>query len=157
MINPIGIVGAFLGASMLFGLGVKLGHEWGSTSTESVWKSKVIAEGKTSTDLLQTKQNDLDQCRAQVEKINQTTAENEQRIAALIQDDQASRRAAQAEARRRDAANQARGARLAALLDQLREDINASEFNPCMGEPVDPGYVELLNELVDTATDRGDD
>lgn len=153
MMSPISIIAAGVGALALFAGGVKLGHEWGSTTTEALWQEKVIAEGKTQTALLRTKQNDLDQCRAQVEEINRVTAENEQRIAALILDDQETRRQAQAEARRRAAENAERGARLTELLDQLREDINASDFNPCMGEPVDPGYIELLNELVETATD----
>lgn len=157
MINPAFIAAGAFGVISVFGLGVKLGHEWGSTATENSFRQKAEIQAQINTKIINTKNNDLEQCRGQVAKINEVTAENEARIAALLSEDQASRREAQRQARARSQENQQRSERLVGLLVKLREDIDATELNPCMGDSVDPAYVGLLNAAIDEATGRNND
>ncbi len=157
MINPLAILGAVIGAGAVFGLGVNVGFEWGEGKAVRKYQDILISEAKTNTDLIEVKNTQIQQCQAQVDEINRVTAETEQRINALLSKDATERQRAQREARARAAAASERNDRLISALLNLKENIDATNLNPCMGEPVDPEYIGLLNDALDAATARGDD
>lgn len=157
MINPAIFLGAIVGAGAVFGLGVTVGFEWGEGKSERYYLKLLKSEAQTASDLIDVKNGQINQCHAQVDEINRVTAETEQRINAMLSEDAQERQRAQREARARAVAATERNDRLIDALQNLKDNIDASNLNPCMGEPVDPDYVGLLNDALAAATARGDD
>lgn len=86
-----------------------------------------------------------EQCRAQVAKFNEATAEQATRVTQIIVADQSKRQEA---TRRAEIREQQREARLAAAfstLDELRGLIDAGAFEGCASESVGADIVGMLN------------
>lgn len=141
MINGYMIVGAIVGAMATFGSGFLVGKEFESGQCDG----RLLSEMMGATQVLDMKNNELTQARAQIDKFNQAVDRQKDEIEALRRQEAAARAEAQEEARARAiAAQEARNA-LENVLSQLKVTIDETDFGLCAGEPIPDGFIELLN------------
>ena len=141
MINPYMIVAGIVGAAATFGTGFLAGMEVEGGRCDG----RLLSEMMGATQVLDLKNNELTQARAQIDKFNRAVDQQKNEIAALRRQEAAARAEAQEEARERAiAAEQARNA-LQNVLSQLKVTIDETDFGPCAGEPIPDNFVELLN------------
>jgi hypothetical protein len=102
--------------------------------------------------VLDIKQMELEQARAQVDSINLTVAEQGRRITQLLNNDRAAREIAQEAAREREIEARRQRQVVADVLNELRVKISNEEFGTCARERVDPELISMLNDAL-AATD----
>ncbi len=133
----------------VFGLGYKVGGEMAASS----FKGKIIQQAEISTQIIDRKEGDIEQCRAQVSKINETVAAQGRKLAGKLEADAKARRLAASEAKIREAESKVRMTRVMEALADIRQGIDDGKFDACVGTDADPEFVRLLN---DALTEGGD-
>jgi hypothetical protein len=89
-----------------------------------------------------------EQCRAQVAKFNEATAEQATRVTQLIVADQSKRQDATRRAEVRQKQSEARLAAAFSTLDELRGLIDAGAFQGCANERVGADIMGMLNDAL---------
>lgn len=117
----------------------------GGSISSSSWKSKALKQARISTQIIDAKDGELAQCRAEVAKFNETTAKNAAKTQQIIVADQAERRAAEQRAVVREQESQKRLQAAFETLDELRGLINEGAIDGCAGEPIGDRIAGLLN------------
>ena len=139
--NPSFLLAGLVGAIGLFGLGVKVGSEFQAGRCDG----ELLAQLQMSSSVLDRKENEIAQCKAQVTKINQTVADQSDKLARMLRADRRQVAAAQQEQRERDIARDRSQEAVRLALENLKGELNAGNFNTCAGERADPDLLGLLN------------
>lgn len=147
-VNPWMILGGVAAFALVFGAGMKTG----SDLANSTCNKRLLAEVRSASDVLDIKQMELEQARAQVDSINLTVAEQGRRITQLLNNDRAAREIAQEAAREREIEARRQRQVVADVLNELRVKISNEEFGTCARERVDPELISMLNDAL-AATD----
>lgn len=144
MINPYAVIAGIVAVGGAFGLGVKVGAEFEKGACDG----RLLTEAQVATQVINKKEGELAQCRAQVDKINLTVAEQSDKIQTLLRADQRARQAAQQEARQRDVELAEAQARVQAALSRLKDTIDETDFGECAGAIVPDNLNSLLNDAL---------
>lgn len=151
MINPGTILAGVFFTGAVFGLGFHVRGEF----EEGACANRLIGEMKTASDVLDRKVGELDQCRGQVDKINQSMDEQGRRLQEEIRKNRLADAEAAAEARKRDIRYEESRRATAEALSALRSAIDDKDFGACAGEPVNDQLIGLLNDAL-AASQGGD-
>lgn len=142
--NPLIIGAAAAAVTGAFALGAKVG----SDIEAGKGKNRIIEEMQNATLVLDRKDGELEQCRAEVDKINTTVAAQGSKLAGLMAEDRRKREKATADAIARDRASQERLGAVLSTLGELRSKIDDGQFGVCAGELVPGEFVSLLNDAI---------
>lgn len=127
-----------------------VGLVFGGQLEKTKWQRKALQAAKVSTEIINIKQGETEQCRAQVSKFTLATAEIEQRRIAELQKDRQARDEAAREAAARDKDSRQKAQRVLAALLQIQEGIDSGKFDACTNTIADSNFIGLLNEAITT-------
>jgi hypothetical protein len=132
------------------------GAKFGQWSADAHWNKVRLEDAQQTAAALAVAEarqvavvGEREQCRAQVAKINEATAQQATKVTQLIVADQSQRQQA---TRRAEVREQQREARLAAAfttLDELRRLIDAGAFEGCANERIGSDIVGMLNAALE--------
>lgn len=128
----------------VFGSGLYLGHALGSSS----WKGKAFQQAQNSSKVISKKENETQQCRAQVDKANAANLQLAEELAVKNKQDRAARDQASREAAARERESRERNKIILASLEKIRDDITTGKFDACTGTVADAEFIRLLNETI---------
>ena len=151
--NPWRILAPLFASVAVFALGMWVG----SGLTASSWKSKLLRAAQENTQIIDAKNGELEQCRAEVTKFNETTAKNAAKTQQIIVADQSERKAAEKRATVREQESQRRLEAAFQTLDELRRLINEGAFQGCAAEHVGDDLVRMLNDAIAAGDGAGRD
>ncbi|MEL6754932.1 MAG: hypothetical protein AAFP81_00740 [Pseudomonadota bacterium] len=147
MINPYMIIGGLAAIGGSFVLGVQVGSNFASGQCNSTR----LADAQNSSKIIFSKEAQLTQCEAQVDKFNQAIISQEKQINAFRREQTEAREKAASESRLRDAEIAASQIRVQSALNKLKGQLDELELSPCAGAIVDTSLIELLNTELRTA------
>jgi TolA-binding protein len=126
------------------------GLMFGGALEKSSWQKKAFQAAQVSTEIINVKQNETEQCRAQVAKFTLATTEIEQRRIAELQKDRQAREIAAQEAAIRDKDSRKKAQRVLTALLQIQEGIDSGKFDSCTNTIADSNFIGLLNDAITT-------
>lgn len=129
----------------------------GGSMASSSWKSKALKQARISTKIIDAKDGELAQCRAEVAKFNETTAKNAAKTQQIIVADQTERKAAEKRATVREQESQRRLNAAFETLDEMRRLIDEGAFQGCAAEHVGDDLVRMLNGAIAAGDGAGRD
>lgn len=149
MFNPYILAAAGFGLVGAFATGFQMRGQF-----ESGKQAETLLEQATiSTQIIDRKDGEIAQCRAQVEKINATVAEQGRKLSNMLSADQRAREKAAREAIARDQERQARLEAVSSNLIELKGMLDDGKFGDCAGDGVPDEFVSLLNDAIATGSD----
>jgi phosphoribosylaminoimidazole carboxylase (NCAIR synthetase) len=126
------------------------GLVFGGQLEKASWQKKALQAAKVSTEIINVKQGETEQCRAQVAKFTLATTEIEQRRIAELQKDRQAREIAAQEAAIRDKDSRQKAQRVLTALLQIQEGIDSGKFDACTNTIADSNFIGLLNDAITT-------
>ena len=136
------------------------GSKFGQWAADAHWTKIRLDDARQTAAAIVTAQARLnaaiterEQCRAQVAKFNEATAEQATKVTQLIVADQAQRQQATRAAVVRQRQSEARLAAAFSTLDELRGLIDEGAFQGCANERIGADIVGMLNAALDAGGD----
>lgn len=152
-LGSVGLRVAVVAGSLLAATSV--GGYFGYNLGSSQWKGKVVRQAENSSRIIQIKENETQQCRAQADEFNRASAELSRQLAQKVLEDKEAREQAAREGAARERESRKRAGEVLAALNQIREDIQNGQFDPCTSTLADPVFIGLLNDTL--SKNRGGD
>ena len=145
------VAGSLLAASSVGGY---FGYNLGA----SHWKGRIVRQAENSSRIIQIKENELQECRAQADEFNRASADLSRQITQNVLEDKEAREQAAREGAARERESRKRAGEVLAALTQIREDIQNGQFDPCTSTLADPDFIGLLNDTLakNRSGDTGD-
>lgn len=149
MFNPYILAAAGFGLVGSFAFGFQMRGQF----DEGKQAKTLLEQAVVSTQIIDRKDGEIAQCRAQVDKINATVAEQGRKLSGMLSADQKARERAAREAIARDKERQARLEAVSSNLIELKGMLDAGDFGDCAGDGVPDEFVSLLNDAIATGSD----
>lgn len=127
---------------------LSVGIFFGAQLERSHWQKRALQAAKVSSQIINTKENETQQCRAEVEKYNKANAAMQEKIAADLLQDREARKQAELEAIARDRDNRAKAQRVLIALQDIKDGIDNGKFDACTNTVADSNFIGLLNDAL---------
>jgi hypothetical protein len=124
------------------------GLMFGGALERSSWQKKALRAAHVSTEIINRKEGEVEQCRAQVSKFTLATAQIEQRRIAELQRDRQARQLAEEAAASRDKYSRQRAQKVLTALLEIQEGIENGKFDTCTNTVADSNFIGLLNSAI---------